>query len=143
MNTCPVSIYTATKFEAYERARRFNDDAISVGYEISHDWTRSEQFAPEGDPLKQGKLTQLELTKYGNLDFDGATNCDILVALMDEDYAYLGTPIEIGLGLASGAEVLVVTRRPSVFFHLSRSRANVSLFESENAIREHLGIPLL
>lgn len=143
MKTCPVSIYVATKFEAYPRARKFIDDALGSGYEITHDWTRSEQFGPSGDPLKQGPLTRRELRTYGDLDFDGAASCDILVALMDEDYCYLGTPIEVGIALRSGAHVLVTSRLPTVFFELSPSKAQVDLFSDENAIRDYLGMPLL
>jgi hypothetical protein len=127
--------YVATAYPNKMVAQRFIDDLLAAGYIVTHDWTRTEQAA---------KPTGEDRRLYGDADFDGASQCDTLVLLGDADFLY-GALIEVGIALASGVEVLVAgpVRRDSVFFYLSPDRADVKMFENENAVRYHLGLPEL
>jgi hypothetical protein len=65
------------------------------GIHITHDWTKC-----IGD----------EKSKAAKQDIQGVIECDILVALMiDPDYEYRGTFLEIGIAIGSNKKILIIS----------------------------------
>lgn len=103
--------YVASRFHDYERVRSLNDKLAESGWQITHDWTRTDEFGPDGHPcrgdLGEGPLTPDERKHYAALDYFGATEADVLIFYGDLD-GYTGALIEVGLTLASGGDVYVI-----------------------------------
>jgi hypothetical protein len=134
-----MKLYTASKFANYERVRAFNNAARAAGHAITHDWTRTDEFTADGHPKQADEaLITPELGgHHAALDlFSGVAPADALVFLA-EDGGYCGALIEFGAACALGKPVLIVDPwRASIFWHLP----NVTVFATEDAVREHLGM---
>lgn len=138
-----MRIYTASKFANYERVRAFNDAARSVGHIITHDWTRTKEFGPDGHPLhnEEGDLAPDVARGYASDDLQrGVATADAIVFLADDPGSggFCGALIEYGYAMACRLPVYVVAPwRPSIFWHLP----NVTVLPTEDAVRERLGMP--
>jgi hypothetical protein len=138
------SIYTASRFSAYERVRAFNDDARAAGHTITHDWTRTDEFGADGHPLHvaEGDLAPDVAARYAMDDLThGVRKADVIVFLAEDagQGGFCGALIEFGYAFACGIPVFVVAPwRPSIFWHLP----NVTVLPDENAVRERLGMPV-
>jgi nucleoside 2-deoxyribosyltransferase len=87
-----MKVYVATKFENGPRARQVMDALEAQGFEITYDWT------PELGETREQAVA----------DVDGVRTADVLVVLMEENYDYQGTLIEIGIALGAERPVLIV-----------------------------------
>lgn len=132
--------YVASKFAQYRRARQLMDDLTAVGHTITHDWTRTKQFGPDGNPMfkveDEPKVVPVdERREHATSDHRGVRTADYLVALMDQPSC--GCPVEVGLAIAYGVQVLIVSPWAyTVFWDLPK----VCVVESEELARVTLGI---
>lgn len=133
-----TSFYVASRFSDYKRVRLLCEHLREVEvYTITHDWTITDEFGPDGNltPASQAKLSNNSAT-YAKLDYYGASMCDIFIFLADLN-DYKGAFVEMGIALASGAEVFVVApSHECVFYHLP----NVTIFDSIEELEDELGV---
>lgn len=136
-----MNIYTAARFSDYERVRAFNDDARAAGHTITHDWTRTNEFGPDGHPLhvKEGDLAPDVAARYAMDDLThGVRRADTCVFLADDagEGGFCGALIEFGYACAHAIPVMVVAPwRASIFWHLP----NVEVTD-ERTTRAYLGM---
>jgi hypothetical protein len=137
-----MRLYVACRFGAYQRVRVFCDDALAAGHVITHDWTRTAVFGPDGHPLSmdEGALSAEQAWQYAHDDLQhGVGEAQAVVFLADEGN-FCGALIEYGYALARSVPVLLVAPwRPSIFWHSPRT----TLLPDENAARDLLGMRLL
>jgi hypothetical protein len=133
-----VRLYVAARFGQYERARALIDDVTALGHRITHDWTRTEEFGPDGHPFhhESNGVRPPGADRYAHHaenDIRAAAEADLLIALADEPLT--GGMIEIGVALASRTDVWVCAPwRWTVFWE----HPLVTLFESETVARARL-----
>lgn len=105
-----MKIYTGTTFTRYEEARAVNDRLRALGHEITHDWTRTDEFGDDGHPLKQdpSEISKDDARRYAADDIAGVLAADACLFLGEQ--ASLGWPVEFGLALGSSRchSILVV-----------------------------------
>lgn len=140
-----MRIYTASAFANYRRVRAFNDDLRAAGHKVTWDWTRTDEFGHDGEPLVAMEDKSIEdLKKYAEWDRDGVVEADLVIALFD-----IGLPnngiAEFGAHALLGKETWVLqpcawggvnTPRFLIFTLLD----NVECFELEDTIRARLGM---
>lgn len=93
-----MKLYVAGKWEDRENVRKLMDELEIQGHEIVHDWTAIEV---SNDDIEA-------LTEHSVYDTEGVRNCELLVALVDKDYAYAGTLGEIGMAVIQNKEICVI-----------------------------------
>lgn len=137
MSNAIQRIYVASKFQQYERARRLIDDLADRGYEITHDWTRTDQFDGDGHPAFESEQTlPWEARRgYALADFRGVRTADLVVFLGDQ--LSFGAPVEVGYALAFGIGVFVVD---PIVYTVFWDHPLVTLFDDEVLARQALGI---
>lgn len=129
-----MRVYVMTRYANHERARRFMDDAVAAGHEVTYDWTRSS--GPDTE------LTIAECMEVGDDCLSGVEQADLLVFLADSP-EYCGSLIEFGYGLAVARFVhpidiwVVAPWRFSLFWR----QRGVEVLELENTARGRLGMP--
>jgi hypothetical protein len=137
-----VKLYVACRFAAYERVRAFCDDACEAGHSITHDWTRTAEFGPDGHPLStdEGAMEPDAAWAHARDDLKlGVYWADAVVFLADEG-GYCGALIEYGAALAYEKPVLLVAPwRPSISWQCPQT----TILPDENAAREMLGMRVL
>jgi hypothetical protein len=138
-----MKIYVAARFGQYERARALMDDLAAAGHEITHDWTRTEEFDADGRPRFREAGTgdapttipAERLTRHADDDVRACQRAEAIVVLADEPLC--GALIEIGVGLASGCPVYVCAPwRWTVFWE----HPLVTVLPDEDAAREMFGV---
>jgi hypothetical protein len=132
-----VKLYIASRFGNYERVRAFIDDATEAGHEITHDWTRTEEFDEWGHP--QGgdgsQLPREEQARHAQADLNAAAAADVVVLLPVPDMG--GAYVEVGYALAHGRRVIVAgVGRFLIFWGLPA----VEVLPDEAAARRALGM---
>ena len=85
-------VYVAGKWEDREKVRRVQARLRALGDTITHDWTNSREIDRE-EALR---------------DIEGVKQCDMLVAVLSEEYNHRGTWVEIGAALALGRPVYII-----------------------------------
>jgi hypothetical protein len=104
-----MRVYVADRFSHYERARRFMDALTIAGHTVTHDWTRTEEFGPDGHPAFGDKaesgIPKDRLAMHAEDDIRGVRTADLIVVLADE--VLTGALIELGVALAFGVRVWV------------------------------------
>lgn len=129
------------RFSSYERVRAFCDDLRSAGHEVTHDWTRTDEFGPDGHPhAVEGDLAPGAAARYAMTDLShGVRRADVCVFLAEDagEGGFCGSLIEFGYAMATAIPVLVVAPwRPSIFWHLP----GVTVLPDEPAARDALGM---
>lgn len=89
-----MRFYIASKFTNKEEVRKLQGHLISLGHEITHDWTTHEDKRPFE---KNRKIAE----KYAKEDLDGVRNSDIFIALIDNTEGSVGMHTEIGCAISS------------------------------------------
>lgn len=124
-----LNLYVAGRFKDYARVRDVIDTLISAGHIITHDWTRTNEFDQDGNPVvptgpgqSVDAMTSEQAMHYAKLDLMGVSDADAVV-LMAEEGLY-GALIEVGAALAQDVEVWIVGKMPrgSVFFEMNLVR---------------------
>jgi nucleoside 2-deoxyribosyltransferase len=98
-----MKYYIAGKFDDHERVHELIEWVDRIG-EVTHDWTLLEPVSDKEVPILD------EYRRTALLDFQGIDDCDIVVALMDREYIFRGTWVEVGYALAQGKEVVIIGR---------------------------------
>lgn len=132
-----MKLYVASRFGNYERVRAFIDDAERAGHEITHDWTRTEEFDEWGHPYggDGSQLSRADQARHAKADLDAAAGADAVVLLPVPDMG--GAYVEVGYALAHGRQVIVAGRgRFLIFWGLPA----VTVLPDEAAAREMLGM---
>jgi nucleoside 2-deoxyribosyltransferase len=132
-----VKIYTASRFQSYERTREFNDLLRAAGHEVTYDWTRTDEFGEDGHPRfvdGVGELTYAKRREYAMLDLQGVVVADLTIVFADDQLT--GALIEMGAACALGRPVWVLSPwKESIFWALP----NVEIM-SEVQCYERLGL---
>jgi len=80
-----MKVYVAGKYQDRSHVRSIMDSLEVNGYEITYDWTVH-------DPTS-------DTTVCARNDIDGVRHCDVLLALVQQDFVYKGLFCEIGAAL--------------------------------------------
>lgn len=90
-----TKVYLAGKFDDELMPSRMSFLSVE-GFIVTHDWTINKDV-----PLKEAAI----------LDINGVKECDILIAVMDdESYSYRGTFTEIGCAIGLGKRIIIVNK---------------------------------
>ncbi len=89
-----MKFYIASKFTNKEEVRKLQKYLISLGHEITHDWTAHEDKRPF-------EKNQKTAGKYAKEDLDGVRKSDIFIALCDNTEGSVGMHTEIGCAISS------------------------------------------
>ncbi len=115
-----MRVYVAGKFQNVARIKEVILWMKRLGYEVTHDWT-GEDF--EKQPPEQRDHYAKVCAKS---DFYGATNCDVLFLVNctpPGSSPTMGRWVEMGMALASGADVIIVNEggeeSPGIFAYLT------------------------
>ena len=126
-----MSIYVAGKWDDKENIIQRQLQFQSLGYKITHDWTKNECVTRNPE----------ELGKFAMLDINGVLEADYLVAVMtDTKYAYRGTFTEIGCALGTNKKIYIYCPdknshcRTNCFFY----HPNIVHFDDWDKLVEHL-----
>ena len=95
-----MKIYVATKWENRQRARIVMADLKDLGHTITWDWTND-----AGD----GVMNQ---RKQAINDYNGVIDADAVVLILENDYPYEGTLVELGIALGAGKPVFILGEAP-------------------------------
>jgi nucleoside 2-deoxyribosyltransferase len=103
-----AKIYVASSLENAVNVINIYDYLICNDHIITYNWT------------KHGRITKVEdLREVGRNEFDGVVDCDLLIMLMP---ARLGSHVELGIALALGKPVIIITAdleyEDKSFYHL-------------------------
>lgn len=135
-----MKAYVAARFSQYERARALMDAMTAAGYEITFDWTRTEEFGADGHPRFAAKqesgIPPTRLAEHARNDIDGAADADVIVVIADDTLC--GALIELGATLAAGGSAVIIGPpwRWTVFWH----HPAVTLLPDEETARRRLGV---
>lgn len=98
--TTSKAVYVAGSYENRAGIRDSIKRLEGNGFQVTHDWTKSELDHPENMGL---------MRRFADEDVCGVERCEALVVYMDEEkYAYRGTWTEIGVALGLWKEIYVV-----------------------------------
>lgn len=135
-----MRIYTAAPFRTYERVRQFNADARDAGHGVTHDWTLTEEFGPDGHPLF-GDGATLDMgvkAERAYEDWHGVRAAETVILLGDEGPSF-GACMEAGMAVALGVQLFVVAPTHfTIFWGLPK----VTILPDETAVRDMLGMRL-
>jgi len=105
-----MRIYVAGRFGRYERCRTLIDRLSAAGHEITHDWTRNEEFGADGHPLAADagdvSIPASTQARLACDDLEGCATADLFVMIADEPLC--GALIEMGAALANGVPCWVI-----------------------------------
>lgn len=85
-------VYVAGKFEDSERVREVQAELRDLGHEITYDWTRQAQVSVE----------------QARADISGVMTADFLVMVLEKEYPYKGTWVEMGIAIGGGLPIFVL-----------------------------------
>jgi len=135
-----MRIYTAAPFMTYERVRAFNADAREAGHEVTHDWTLTEEFGPDGRPIFGDGATLDMAVKAQRAIEDqvGVENAEAVILLADGGPSF-GACMEAGMAVANGITLYVVAPTAfTIFWGLP----GVIVLPDETAARDMLGMKM-
>lgn len=102
-----MKVYVASKFENYEAVREAVHFVKSLGHEVTHDWTATDEFGADGKPgNSNGDLSLEDQQRHAAADFLGVRRADCLLLLGHP--AMCGGMVEFGVALALGKPIAVV-----------------------------------
>jgi hypothetical protein len=103
-----ATFYAAGRFKDYGNVRKTIDRLATLGYKVTYDWTRTEEFGKDGHPRQDDAhmLGKETLRQYAYNDLDGVGNADFMVVLADNELA--GAWVEFGAALALGVQPIYV-----------------------------------
>lgn len=133
-----MRLYTAAPFMTYERVRAFNADARDAGHEVTHDWTLTEEFGPDGHPIfgDGAELDMAVKAQRAEEDRLGVELADTVVFLADGGPSF-GACMEAGMAVAYEKRLIVVGPTAFTIFW---GMANVIVLPDETAVRDMLGM---
>lgn len=103
-----AKVYVASSLMNKNNVRNLYDYIRCNDHSITYDWTTHGQVSGVDD-----------LKDVGKKEFDGVVDCDILVMLMP---ARMGSHVELGIALALGKPVVIITNgldyEDKSFYHL-------------------------
>lgn len=116
-----MNVYVGATFSRYIEARALMDELTAAGHRITHDWTRTDAFGADGHPLPSTAggydLDPADGMRHAFDDIAAVRSADLLLMLGSE--LSCGWPIEVGIGIAEGKEVVVVApAKYTVFWDL-------------------------
>ncbi len=132
-----MRMYVASRFRNYRAVREAIDVLMANGHSITFDWTRTKEFDKQGDLAidPEVDLTPHEKVTYAFADKRGCEEADAILLLWDEDMG--GAYIEVGMGIANGAQIYVVgCERFTIFWALP----NVHMFKSMVQLMMYLDV---
>ncbi len=86
-----IRVYVAGKWQDRTKIRLWYALLKELGYEITCDWTAHEYPGEDEANL---------LEEYAVADIEGVQDCDLLLAVFEEDLHYRGALVEMGAALA-------------------------------------------
>ena len=94
-----VKVYVAGKWSDRKQLQLVMNDLRDLGFDVISGWVEREDRA----------YTPEALGRCGKLDIDEVSECDVLLAVMnDPEYPYRGTYSEVGCALGLKKKVVVV-----------------------------------
>lgn len=97
-----MRIYVASKFENQIMVKEMMISLENRGHTITQDWTCGEGSKPSDE------ITKDEWSGYAALDVVGVQMADLLIVI--PRYGCKGTWVEMGIAIAHGIPILVLTR---------------------------------
>lgn len=146
MEGLSVNLYVASRFSDYKRVREFIDDAKRAGHHVTHDWTRTAEFASDGNPLPgltEDSLPVEDARHYATTDLVRGVGPAEMVVFFADLSDYCGALVEFGYALACRIQVIVIAPwRASIFWRMpvvqivadeSQARALLGMRERQRA----------
>jgi nucleoside 2-deoxyribosyltransferase len=99
-----MKFYIATKFENKLEVAKAKATLIAAGHEVPYDWT----------------ISQVKSTEQAQNDVNGVRNCDVVLALFEQEHRYKGAIAEIGMAIILGKPIFVIGNwlDSMIFMHL-------------------------
>ena len=94
-------IYVAGKFQDRWYIRWVMAELQDRGHTITCDWTRHE--LAQDDPERQAKCRA-----FAQEDFQGVAEADLVILILEKDFPYKGSYVEMGMALARNIDVWVL-----------------------------------
>jgi hypothetical protein len=134
------TFYVASKFQNFLAVRAMVDALIALGFQNTHDWTRTDEFNAQGEQAKM-ELTPAEAREHAEADLLGACYADFIVLLPFENM--LGALLEVGMGLANNRQIFIIGPiRYTVFWDLPNVHRMETADEFFEALRRLQALPL-
>lgn len=136
-----MKFYAAGKFQEYEKVRETIDLLVFHGHEVTYDWTRTDEFGPDGHPKQTDphNLNKKELRGYAENDIQGVLDAEFMVIRADGPLC--GAWIEMGAAVVSPRckRIFVVEpQRWTIFLELDKVTVLPSYDEFVRMVREGL-----
>ncbi len=91
-----ASFYIASKFENKEKVLRLMHELESMDHTITYKWVyQTHAYADDAGQQAQ-------------LDYKGIVDCNTLVALFEEEFAYLNAYVELGIALGCDKHIVII-----------------------------------
>lgn len=105
-----MKVYVGATFSRYEEVRRVVDALVAAGHEVTHDWTRTDAFGPDGHPRPElgggYSMPPAEARRHAQDDVRAVLAADCCVFLGQE--ASCGWPVELGIAIGADKPCAVV-----------------------------------
>jgi hypothetical protein len=117
-----LKVYVGATFSRYLEARSVIDALTAAGHTVTHDWTRTDAFGPDGHLLPDTgggyDIDPDEQRRHAEDDRLAVEEAELLLILAQQ--ASCSWPIEVGMALAlrRAAVWIVEPFKPTVFWHL-------------------------
>jgi hypothetical protein len=133
-----MKLYVAGRFQSHVKVRGVIDHLLQQGHEITYDWTRSEEFTSEGEPVQSDphNLDKNKLIQYALEDLAGVAHAEVVIVCADDSLA--GGYIEMGYGLATGCHIFVVAHERWTIFYELHDVTHFKTYEDLYAYTEKL-----
>jgi hypothetical protein len=99
-----MKFYISSRFTHKEKVRHIQNRLVSLGHEITCDWTRHE----DKRPFEKNKVVA---ARYAEEDIGGVRDCDVFIALCDDSAGSTGMHTEIGAAISS----MIDRKRPRIY----------------------------
>jgi len=97
-----MKLYIAGKWQDRYVIKHLQAYAIHLGHTITCDWTNHD-FGKDGVIANQEMLNNIALE-----DENGVRNCEMFIAIFDNDWHYRGALVEFGMALALNKKICIV-----------------------------------
>ncbi|KKK84470.1 hypothetical protein LCGC14_2783020 [marine sediment metagenome] len=133
-----MKFYVAGKWQDRENVKELQGWLIEHGHSITVDWAEHE-YSEDTDFLR----------RWAILDIQGATECDVLIALLERPHDYRGLWVEMGAAIAAGKKIWLVghagdscifLHHPSIAYHF-RSVAVLKIIINPDSYRFIADVP--
>ncbi len=127
-----MKFYVATSLYEADEARQVIDRLVDMGHEVTHDWTRTDEFEIDNGLvyLARADFTDEEYAKFGADDIQGVRDADVTI-LLDGKPRYMAL-IEAGIAIGAGKEVWVVN--PQRSHKVAWAQPQVAVLEDNRAL---------